>query len=161
MKIAIEDLVVLMKKVISFLDKHRLILVLLILFLFSITFLSIKSIIFLNHKFTPLSCNKALDETYCFHDNIQILKNPNKDKEKIFKERKKEIKELKKKYKLPEFNYYTSYYYEVASLMHFTETGELEDLATFFKNYNRSYDIVNFYKKNIIYFDLFYRYKVV
>lgn len=149
------------QKIINFLNTHRLILVILILMIISIFFLTIKSVIFLNHKFNAFDCTADLDETYCFHNDIQILIEPERIKEKIFIEKAKEIKELQKDYKLPKFSKYTSYYYEVASLMYFKETGEYEELVTFFKNYNRSYDIVNFYKKNVIYFDLFYHYKIV
>lgn len=162
MKIEIDDLEALMiQKIINFLNNHRLILVILILTLISLTFLTIKSIVFLHHKFNSFNCTQELDETHCFHNDIQILIEPEKTKEKVFKEKSKEIKELQQNYKLPKFSKYTSYYYEVASLMYFKETGEYEELVTFFKNYNRSYDIVNFYKKNVIYFDLFYHYKIV
>lgn len=150
-----------MRKVIKFLDKHRLILVVLILLLITILFIGINSIIFLNHKFQNLKCTSDLDEIYCYNEDYQIYINPEKEKEKIFNEKEKEIKALKEKYNLPKFNFYTSYYYEVAALLNYNETNENEDLLVFFKNYNTSYEISDFYKKNTIYYDLFYHYKII
>jgi len=147
--------------IINFLDKHRFILVLLILLLISIIFIGINSIIFLNHKFQKLECTSELDEIYCYHESFQIYINPEDEKKKIFEEKELEIKNIKEKYNLPEFNFYTSYYYEVASLLNYTETNENEDLLVFFKNYNSSYEISDFYKKNTIYYDLFYHYKII
>lgn len=150
-----------MKKIISFLDKHRFILVLLILFLISSIFIGINSLIFLNHKFNSLTCTKDIDETYCYSNDIYIFKNPEEEKNKIFEEEKEKIEALKKKYKLPKFNFYTSYYYEVASLFNFKETDEGEDLLLFFQKYNNSYNIGEFYKKNTFYYGIFYPYKIV
>jgi len=149
-----------MKKIINFLDKHRLILVILILTIISWLFIGINSLIFLNHNFKKLNCTKDLDATYCYNNDFQIYINPEVEKEKIFKEKTAEIKKLKVKYELPEFNYYTSYFYEVTSLLNYNETGENEDLLVFFKNYNNSYNISNFYKANTFYYDIFYHYKI-
>lgn len=149
------------KKVINFFDHHRILLVILILFILSISFMGIQSYLFLHHHFEALSCTKKKDETYCYHDDIQIFINPKETKETFFKENEEKIKELRTKYKLPKFNFYTAYYYEVASLMNYNETGENEDLLIFFKNYNRSYNLANFYQENVIYYELFYRYKIV
>lgn len=149
-----------MNRIVKFLDNHRFILILLILLFISCLFLSIKSVIFLNHKFKSYRCTESLDETYCYHEGIQIYINPEKEKKNIFKEKKSAIESLQKKYALPEFNYYTSYFYEVASLLNFNETGENEELLVFFKNYNTSYNIGNFYKENTIYYDIFYHYKL-
>ena len=88
-----------MSKIIKFLDNHRLILILLILLVVSITFISIKSVIFLNHNFKKLECTNKKDEVYCYHDEKEIYINPEKEKEKIFQEKKVEINNLKKKYK--------------------------------------------------------------
>jgi len=148
------------KKIINFFDHHRLILVCCILIFVASLFIGINSFFFFHHKFTAFTCTSELDDTYCFHEYNQILKNPEESKNTFFKEKASEIKALQKKYKLKEFNFYTTYYYEVASLLNYNETGEGEELYTFFKNYNRSYDIPNFYKKYVIYFDLFYHYKV-
>lgn len=149
-----------MKKVINYLDNHRLILVILILLLIVIAFFSIKTILFLNHKFNNLDCTQDLDETYCYYKETKIFRNPEEKKEDIFKEKKEEINSLKEKYKLPSFNFYTSYYYEIAALLNFNETDENEDLLIFFTTYNASYKIAEYYKKNILYYDLFYRYKI-
>lgn len=150
-----------MNKLINYLDKHRLILVLLILLFTAATFIGVNSFIFLKHKFEKLECTSELDETYCYHEIFQIYINPEAEKKNIFKEKELEIKALKAKYKLPEFNFYTSYYYEVASLLNYNETNENEELLVFFKNYNTSYEISNFYKKNTFYYDLFYHYKII
>lgn len=149
-----------MKKIINFLDNHRLILVILILFLITITFFCIKSILFLNYKFTNLDCTKNINETYCYYKETKIYINPEVQKEEIFKEKEKDIKILKEKYKLPKFNFYTSYYYEVAALLNYNETNENKDLLEFFTYYNASYNISDFYKENVLYYDLYYRYKI-
>lgn len=149
-----------MKKIINFLDSHRLILVILILILISVIFIGTNSFIFLNHKFKNINCTKDIDEVYCYHKDIKIYKNPVEEKIKIFKEKGDEIKELKEKYKLPSFNFYTSYYYEVASLLNYNETEENEELLIFFKNYNASYKIEDFYEKNTFYYGIFYPYKI-
>lgn len=148
------------KKVLNFLDRHRFILIILTIFLIASLFLGINSILFLNHNFKKFNCTQELDETYCYHNDIQIYKDPEKEKKNIFKEKKAEIKKLKEKYKLPEFNFYTSYFYEVTSLLNYNETGENEDLLVFFKNYNTSYNISNFYQENTFYYDLYYHYKI-
>ena len=149
-----------MKKIIKFLDKHRFILILLILLIISILFIGINSFIFLNHKFQKLECIEKIDDTLCYHKNSKIYINPEVEKENIFKAKEKEINALKEKYNLPNFNYYTSYFYEVTSLLNFNETDEDKDIYEFFKNFNASYNIDNFYKENTIYYDLFYRYKI-
>ena len=149
-----------MKKIISFLDKHRLILIIILLLIISFSFISVKSFIFLNHQFKKLECTNDIDETYCYHKEIKIYKDPEVEKKNVFKEKEATIESLKEKYQLPNFNFYTSYYYEVASLLNFNETDENEDLLTFFTSYNNSYGISNFYKENVFYYDLFYRYKI-
>ena len=142
-----------MKRTIKFLDNHRFILIILILLIISILFIGINSFIFLNHKFQKLNCTTQIDDTFCYYNNAKIYINPEREKESIFKEKEKEIKALKEKYKLPDFNYYTS-------LLNFNETDEDEEIYEFFKNFNASYNIDNFYKENTIYYDLFYRYKI-
>lgn len=150
-----------MKKIISFLDKHRFILVLLILFVISTTFIGINSFSFLHHKFNNLICTKELDEIYCYNKDMQIFKNPVQEMNRTLEEKKEKVEKFKKKYKLPDFNFYTAYYYEVASLFNFNETGEDEDLLSFFKYYNNSYNIREFYKKNTFYYGIFYPYKII
>ena len=149
-----------MKKIIKFLDKHRFILILLILLIISILFIGINSFIFLNHRFQKLNCTTKIDDKFCYYKNTKIYINPEEERDNIFKEKETELKALKEKFKLPDFNYYTSYFYEVTSLLNYNETDEEEDIYEFYKNFNASYNIDNFYKENTIYYDLFYRYKI-
>lgn len=149
-----------MKKIIKFLDNHRFVLIILVLLLISISFLSIKSIFFLNHKFQNLACTNDIDEMYCYNKETKIYRYPEEIKKVIFTEKKDDIKALKEKYKLPDFNFYTSYYYEVASLLNYNETEENKDLLDFFTYYNTSYNLSEFYKENVLYYNLFYRYKI-
>ena len=144
-----------LKKIISFFDRHRIILVIFILLIVTTTFIGIHSIIFLQHNFTALNCTKDSDEVYCYHDNIKILKDPVSYTEKFFKNNKSEINKLKKNYKLAEFNFYTAYYYEVASSIY-----NNEELYEFFKAYSNTYNLEEFYIKNNLYFELFYNYKL-
>lgn len=150
-----------MKRIISFLDKHRIFLALIIILVISLTFIAINSFLFFHHKFKSLTCTDELEDIYCYNNDIQIFKNPNQEKEKIFKEKSEEINNLTQKYKLPKFNFYTSYYYEVAALFNFNETNEGEDLLLFFKYYNNSYSISEFYKNNTFYYEMFYPYKII
>ncbi len=150
-----------MKKIINFLDNHRLILVLLILLIISILFLSINSIIFLNHKFTALECTKDIDKEYCFHNDIKIFKDPNKIKENFFKENKKDIETLKKKYNLPDFNNYTAFYYNLAASIAYNMDKDNEKLLDFFSIYSNTYNLNEFYEKNNLYYDIFYHYKII
>ena len=95
------------KKIINFLDKHRLILALSMLLSLTIIFFLISICIFLNYNFKPLECTKNIDDSLCFHDNTEILKNPESTKETIFKAYSSEISLLIKNYNLPEFNNYS------------------------------------------------------
>ena len=149
-----------MKKIIKFLDNHRFVLIILVLLLISISFLSIKSIFFFIYKFQNLACTNDIDEMYCYNKETKIYRYPEEIKKVIFTEKKDDIKALKEKYKLPDFNFYTSYYYEVASLLNYNETEENKDLLEFFTNYNTSYNLSEFYKENVLYYNLFYRYKI-
>lgn len=97
---------------------------------------------------------------YCYNKETKIYRYPEEIKKVIFTEKKDDIKALKEKYKLPDFNFYTSYYYEVASLLNYNETEENKDLLEFFTNYNTSYNLSEFYKENVLYYNLFYRYKI-
>ena len=123
-------------------------------------FLSIKSIIFLNHDFKELKCTKKIDKTYCYYNDIKIYKNAEKERINFFEENKEKINYLIKEYKLPEFNKYTSYYYEVVSLIDI-DLNQNEDLYNFFEIYNNSYNIEEFYMKNNLYFEIFYPYKIL
>ena len=76
------------KKVIKFLDKHRLILIIIILIFISIMFLSVKSILFLNHNFNNMNCTKNIDETYCYHNEVKVFKNAEEAQITFFKENK-------------------------------------------------------------------------
>ncbi len=148
------------KKIINFLDKHRFILVILILILVSISFLGINSVIFLNHKFEPLTCTKDIDETYCYNEDIKIFKDSEKIKEKFFLNNETLIKEFVSNHSLPEFNFYTAYYYNEVASLDFIITGENEELYNFLNTYINTYDIRKFYQKNNFYYDIFYYYKI-
>jgi len=150
----------LIKNIIKFLDKHRLILVLLILFIVSISFLGINSIIFLNHKFEPLICNKDLDEIYCYNNDSKIFVNPKKEQEEFFENYQKEIAEFVSNHNLPEFNFYTAYYYNETASLDFITTSENEELYTFFNTFVNTYNLKKFYQKYNFYYDIFYHYKM-
>lgn len=148
------------KKLINFLNNHRVILVLLILLLISILFLSINSYRFLHHTFQNLTCTKKIDDIYCYHENIKIFQNVEKSQETFFKEKEKQIEELKERYDLPKWNKYTSYYYEIASLLDYKYGYCEEELYNFFHIYNNTYKISEFYKDNNFYYDIFYHFKI-
>jgi len=149
------------KKVINFLDKHRFILVLLILFLISLLFLSFNSIRFLSHDFKNLNCTKKIDNKYCYNNDNKIFINGKVEQKTFFEKNKKQINKLKKDYDLPEFNNYTSYYYEVASLLEYNSLNNKKELYNFFDIYNNTYNIESFYLKNSFYYEIFYPYKVL
>lgn len=148
------------KKITSFLDKHRLLLILLILIFIVIIFFSINIYLFFHHNFKALNCTKNIDETYCYHENIKILVNAEETKKEFFNKYDKVIRELKTKYNLDEFNFYTAYYYLTASKLHYETNNEYKILQIFFESYINTYDIENFYFKNSLYFELFYNYKI-
>lgn len=144
-----------LKKIINFFDTHRVVLVFTVLLLISLVFLSIKSYQFLNHDFKPVECTKEIDNTYCYHNDLEILKEPEKYKLEFFKKNKESVNDLKKVYDLREFGYYTAYYYEVASSLY-----KDEELYEFFSKYSNTYMLEDFYLKNSLYFELFYNYKL-
>lgn len=148
------------KRVINFFDCHRFVLVLLILLLFSLCFFGIKTFLFFHHDFKSFPCTEKRDNTTCIYQDKVIFVNPEESKEHFFKEKKEEIKKLIKDYHLPAFQFYTSYYYEIASLVNYNETSKGEDLLEFFKVYNNSYDITNYYKENVLFYNLFLPYKI-
>lgn len=148
------------KKIINFFDRHRLILVLTILFIIAFIFLLINSLIFLNYKFKPLECTKEIDETYCCHNDIKIFADASTSKKKFFKTHEKEINNLKEIYELPEFNYYTSYYYEKVALVNYEKNDEGEELYNFFLMYNKTYNLEAYYQKNNFYYEIFKPYKI-
>ena len=84
MKIVIDVLEDFMKRIASFLDKHRVLLVFLILALVVIIYLGVNSYLFFHHDFLKLECTEEIDEEYCYHDDIEILKDPEKSKEAFF-----------------------------------------------------------------------------
>lgn len=148
------------KKVVKFFDSHRIILVLLTLLILSILFISLKVIIFLNHNFKPLLCTNNIDSVYCYHNEMKIFKEPEDTQKEFFKENKDSINDLIKKYNLPDFNKYTSYYYEVVAMLNYDLTGTNKNLYEFFETYNNTYNIKNFYKTNNFYYEIFYPYKI-
>ena len=148
------------KKAINSLNQHRLLLIRIILLLIIITFLSINSYLFLHHKFQALTCTEKIDEEYCYHNDIKILKNPQSSQEAFFKKYDDEISELQEKYHLDEFNFYTAYYYLVASRLNYTINNEYKIMEEFFEAYTNTYDLEQFYFKNNFYFSLFYNYKI-
>lgn len=148
-----------LKTIIKFLDNHRLILVLLILFIISSLFLGINSLMFLNHNFKPLECTSNEDENYCYNNELKIFKNPTSSQKEFFETKKEEIAKLKNDYDLPEFNYYSAYYYEEASRLEVINTGN-EELFNFFNVFSNTYNLKKFYQKNNLYFDIFYKYKI-
>lgn len=149
-------------KIIKFLDKHRFILIILILILITVIFLSIKSFFFLNKQFKPLECLKNLDNNSCKYKNIEIFKNPEKSKKEFLKEYSKSIADLQAKYKLPNLNFYTSYFYEVAANLEYNMTMDsvLKEVYLFFQTYNNTYKLKEFYQENPIYYNIFYPYKL-
>ena len=80
---------------------------------------------------------------------------------KVFKEYEGEIKELVKEYDLPEFNFYTAYYYELASNFDYQKNKRNETLNKYFKIYSNTYNLEKFYKKNNLFFRIFYPYKII
>lgn len=148
------------RNIIKFLDKHRLVLIVLILLFVSFVFLGINSIIFLNHKFEPLVCTKDLDEIYCYNNDLKIFKDPEKSREKFFLDNEAKVNEFISNHKLPEFNIYTAYYFNEASSLDYLTTGENEEFYNFFNTYINSYNLKNFYRKYNFYYDIFYYYKM-
>lgn len=148
------------KRIINFLDRHRVFLVFLILLIITILFFTINSILFFSHSFKSSSCTENIDEVYCFHNDNKIFKNAESERKKFFKESKEKIDNLKENYDLPDWNKYTSYYYEIVALLNFNNKGTDEELYNFFHIYNNTYDITNFYKKYNFYYDIFYHYKI-
>lgn len=149
-----------MKKIVNFLDKHRLLLVLIILLFISLIFFSIKVYQFKTIDFKKLECTKDAHDNYCFNKETLIFVNPENAKNKFFKENKKQIEELKKNYKLPDFNFYTAYYYEVTSLLDYKNSGENKYIYDFFKILSNTYSLEEIYKKNTFYYEIFYPYKI-
>ena len=148
------------KKVINFLDNHRLVLIIIIILFISLIFLTYKSYNFLNYNFKSLRCTQDIDDIYCFNNDIKIFKEPKKYKEEYFKSNSKIIKTLQENYNLPEYNNYTSYYYEITSLIDYEMNRNNKELYEFFHIYNNTYNIEKFYIENNLYFQIFYKYKI-
>ena len=148
------------KRVINFFDQHRILLILLILFLIISIFIGVNSYLFFHHDFEVLVCTEEIDEDYCYHKNIKILKDPENSKEEFFAEYQDEIESLQEEYHLDEFNFYTAYYYQVASRLNYEINSEYKILKDFFEAYANTYNLEEFYKDNNFYFNLFYRYKI-
>lgn len=148
-----------MKKVVNFLDRHRFLLVIFILFLISLIFLGINSYQFFHHEFLRLDCTKEINDTYCYHDNIEIYKEIGNE-ELFLESHEEEIKKLKEDYHLPEWNKYTSYYYETISYIDYNSNDGSEELYLFFSIYNNTYEIQSFYEKYNFYYSIFYPYKI-
>ena len=148
------------KKVINFLDNHRLILALTMLLFLTLIFLLVAIFIFFHYNFKPLDCTKDIDDNLCFHDNIEILKEPDSYKNNIFKEYSSEINSLIKNYNLPEFNKYTAYYYKEVANLDYNKYKRNETLALFFTHYSNTYNLDNFYQTNNLFYEIFYPYKI-
>ncbi len=156
--VALEE--IMMKKVIKFFDHHRLLLVLLILLFIVLLFLTINSYLFLHYDFNALNCTKEIDEEYCYYKEKKIFVNPEQSKKAFFYKQADIIEELQKNYHLDDFNFYTAYYYFVASKLQYEINGEYKILQDFFKTYVDTYNLEDFYINNNFYFNLFYRYKI-
>ena len=150
-----------MKTLSKYLDKHRLILTLLILLIISIIFILVSLLLFLNHDFEAYECTKNKDEEICLYKSLEIFKNPIESKDKFFLEYQDEIKSLVKEYNLPEFNFYTAYYYELASNFDYQKNKRNETLNRYFKIYSNTYNLEKFYKRNNHFFSIFYPYKII
>ena len=146
---------------INFLNKHRFLLVISILFLIVICFIIIKLIIFKTYHFKPYTCTSMVDENTCLYNNITILKEPTKYKDKIFKEYENYINDLITEYNLPEFNNYTAYLYLLASNYDYSLTNRNETLNMFFNYYVNTYNLKEFYQKNTLFYDIFYPFKLI
>lgn len=148
-----------MKKVINFLDNHRVILVLLIIIIVVILFITIKSIMFLNHDFKSFKCSEEVEDV-CYFNGLEILKNPEEEKDSFFMEHENEINKLKEKYSLPTFNHYTAYYYYETSSLDYILNSESEVLLQFFRKYCNTYNIEKYYQENVLFYNLYYHYKI-
>ena len=148
------------KQVVNFLDNHRLLLVFLILCLIVLLFIGINSYIFLHHEFQALNCTENIDDEYCYHHDIKIFANPENSKTEFFTHNEEIIHELQEQYHLDDFNYYTAYYYLVASKLHYTTDQEYKILWDFFEIYANTYNLEEYYLENNFYFNLFYKYKI-
>ena len=148
------------KKVINFLDHHRLVLIIGILLLIVILYFGINTILFFHHDFVSLSCTSDLDEEYCYHEDTIIFVNPEESKKNFFLKYDDEIEMLKEEYNLDEFNFYTAYYYLVAARLNYDTKEEYKILKNFFEIYANTYDLESFYIQNNFYFNLFYPYKI-
>ncbi len=140
----------------NFFDKHRILLIFLLIFIFFGMFLGIKSLLFINHNFKALECKQELNAEKCYYENTLIFVNPAESKKKFFEEYYLEITNLKKNYELPEFNMHTAYFYEVASLLDYNMAEGKEEVYNFFKTFSDTYNLKDFYQKNIVFYDLFY-----
>lgn len=162
MKIEIGVLEVSMRKrIIDFLNRHRLILILVILIFIVIIFLAAKTILFFSHNFQALSCTEEIDDEYCYYEDTIIFVDPNASKEAFFARYDEEVAALEEEYSLPEFNYYTAYYYLVAARLNYSTKEEYKIFQNFFEVYANTYNIEEFYLQNSFYFNLFYPYKIV
>ncbi len=149
------------KKISNFLDKHRLILVLSVLLLISLIFILVNLYIFFHYKFEALECPVNTKEETCINKDITILKEPEKKREEIFKEYEDNILELKEEYNLPDFNFYTAYYYTLASNIDYTKNERNITLNQFFNDYSNTYKLDEFYKNNNLFYQIFLPYKVI
>lgn len=144
------------KKVCNFLNNHRIFLTLLLIFVTFGVFLGIKSLIFINHNFVKLECSKNLGQDTCYYGDNLIFINPDKSKQSFFESHIVEINDLKEEYELSDFNMFTAYFYKVASELDFKMSDGKEEVYTFFKIFSDTYNLEDFYLKNIVFYDLFY-----
>ena len=148
------------KKVINFFNRHRLVLILGILLVIVVVFLGVNTFLFFHHDFAALSCTSDLDEETCYHEDIVIFINPEESKENFFLKYDDEIEMLKEDYNLDEFNFYTAYYYLVAARLNYDTKEEYKILTTFFEKYANTYNLEEFYMEINFYFNLFYADKI-
>ena len=160
MKIVIDVLEEFMKKIASFLDRHRVLLVFLILALIVIIFLGVNSYLFFHHDFLKLECTSEIDDEYCYYEDIVIFRDPEKSKEIFFAQYESVMADLQEEYHLADFNYYTAYYYLVVARLNYDINSEYKILEEFFQNYVNTYQLEDFYFQYNFYFNLFYRYKI-
>lgn len=148
------------KKGINFLNEHRLLLIILILLLFIIIFFAVNIYLFFHHEFTAFKCSENINEEICYYNDLEILVNPESTKKAFFKRYDDEIEELKENYNLEEFNYYTAYYYLTAARLQYETKTEYKLLLEFFERYVNTYNLEDFYFDYVLYFNMFYRYKI-
>ena len=111
-----------------------------ILLVVSLVFMGVNLYIFFNYNFEELSCTKNINEDICYNDKKEILKDPENEKKKIFKEYKDNIE---------------------ISKMDYTMYKRNESLNNFFNDYSNTYNLEEFYKNNTLFYQIFLPYKML